>query len=275
MSYHFLPKSLYRMPTHFGPSLGPRQGPEGRRYECRDTPHQHILSLRFRVQPEDVVELLPPGFSLRGEPSLGLEFAEITEIEWLAGRGYNTLGVTLPVDYTAKSGPVQGDLLLVLWENMADPIITGREDLGFAKVYCELSPLYRCDGGVTGLASWDGYRFAELRCRDGQKIDPKELPSSESSGTLHYKYIPATGTAGDADCSYVTLTPAGAPNFRVLKAEVFTEASVLFQPSCWEDLPTLVNIVNRLAAIELGECQGATLLETRGFKDLSDQRRLS
>ena len=32
MSYIFRPDSHYRMPTHFGPSLGPRQGLDGRRY---------------------------------------------------------------------------------------------------------------------------------------------------------------------------------------------------------------------------------------------------
>ena len=36
---------------------------------------------------------------------------------------------------------VDGDLLLILWGNRADPIITGREDLGYAKLYCELPSL--------------------------------------------------------------------------------------------------------------------------------------
>jgi len=221
------------------------------------------------------VAALPPGFSLTDEPSLAVEFAEITEIEWLAGRGYNTLGVSLPVRYAGNSHTVIGDLLLVLWENLADPIITGREELGFAKVYSELSPLLRRDDGIVASASWDGYRFAELSCRGGSEIVVDALPARTSEGTLHYRYFPATGSCGDADSCYVTLTPAGAPNLRVLKAERFTQASAQFHPSRWEDLPTLVNIVNGLAAIELGECLDATLLETRGFKDLSDQRRLS
>ena len=81
---------------------------------------------------------MPPGFSLRYPNIVCLSFIYSTEVEWLAGRGYNLFGVTVPATYNGQQDVVDGDLQLVLWENMADPIITGREDLGFAKVYCEL-----------------------------------------------------------------------------------------------------------------------------------------
>lgn len=32
MTYVFQPKRMYGMPTHFGLSLGPRQGPDGRKF---------------------------------------------------------------------------------------------------------------------------------------------------------------------------------------------------------------------------------------------------
>ena len=68
------------------------------------------------------------------------------EIEWLAGRGYNTMGVTFPVHYEGKKDRAAGPLLTVLWENLTDPILTGREQLGFSKIYCELpEPLVRAD----------------------------------------------------------------------------------------------------------------------------------
>ena len=34
MAYKFQPGKMYRMPTHFGPLMGPRQGPDGRKFEC-------------------------------------------------------------------------------------------------------------------------------------------------------------------------------------------------------------------------------------------------
>ena len=47
-----------------------------------------------------------------------------------------------------------------------------------------------------------------------------------------------------------------------------------FRHSTWEELPTLVNIVNTLSDLTLGDCLEATLMESRGGKDLSDQRIL-
>jgi len=39
-------------------------------------------------------------------------------------------------------------------------------------------------------------------------------------------------------------------------------------------LPTLVNIVNTLSELTLGDCVEATLIKSHGAKDLSDQRIL-
>ena len=65
MSYAFRPATRYRMPTHFGPSLGPRQGPGGQRYSCRDTPHQTIYRAGFRADAAALEAFLPPRFALR------------------------------------------------------------------------------------------------------------------------------------------------------------------------------------------------------------------
>ena len=56
------------MPTHFGPSLGPRQGPNGRVFECRDNPKTTSLSVSFLTNREQLEELIPEGFQLEGEP---------------------------------------------------------------------------------------------------------------------------------------------------------------------------------------------------------------
>ncbi|MEM1112933.1 MAG: acetoacetate decarboxylase family protein [Pseudomonadota bacterium] len=272
MSYTLEQGKLYRMPTHFGPSLGPRQGPDDRRFEVRESSKQRTLTARFAVSGGQFEPFLPPGFSVQSETILSISYTEITEIEWLAGRGYNTLGVTLGARCTGATEVVDGDFLMVLWENMCDPIITGREELGFSKIFCDLPPLRIMPDSIAAEASWDSHIFARIRAEGGHAIDPTELPASDSSGLLHYKYLPRTGAPGEADVAYPTLTPAAAPNLKVEKATRFDAAEVTFLKSSWEQLPTLVHIVNALAAIDLGESLGATLVETRGYKDLSDQR---
>ncbi|MDX1605139.1 MAG: acetoacetate decarboxylase family protein, partial [Candidatus Competibacterales bacterium] len=202
-------------------------------------------------------------------------FSYLSEIEWLDGRGYNTLGVYVPACYSGSEREYPGELNLVLWENMADPIITGREELGIAKVYCELPPPRVQESTATCTASWDGHGFAGLELTDLADASPEPAVLLEdSAGLLHHKYIPCTGEWGKADVSYPVLTPAAAPNSRVIWRKTGM-GSCRFVESTWEQLPTLVHIVNALAAIELGRCLFAEMFEVRGYKDISDQHRLT
>ena len=280
MSYTFRPEYFYRMPTHFGPSLGPRQGADGQRYEnltCKDT----SLEMVFHADPEQLDKLLPPGFVLREPYQTSLTFGYGTDLEWLAGRGYNTFGVSVPATYCGDQDTVHGDLLLVLWENMADPIITGREDLGFAKVYCDIPELQFVDDKVICRASWDGFEFARFQLSGLKEVSSDDLAHSESKleehpseGMLHYKYFPKTSTPGESDFEYAALTPADWPNVVVDKTMVADKAEGGFVRATWEQLPTLVHIVHALSELTLDDCISATLTKSHGGKDLSDQRIL-
>ena len=276
MSYSFRTDQRYRMPTHFGPSLGPRQGLDGRRYACIDSSVDTSIQATFKAQPDQINRLLPPGFSCREPNHINLNFTYCKNIEWLAGRGYNTFGVSVPATYEGKIDTVHGDFLFVLWENMADPIITGREELGLSKVYCELPEPQFIDNDVICRASWDGCQFASLQLSNLKEVPPEDLPdSAPSEGLLHYKYFPKTSAPGIADVAYPTLTPAETPNVKIDHAMIAQSANAHFRQSSWEELPTLVHIVNALSDLTLGDCVDATLIKSHGGKDLSDQRILS
>ena len=220
MPYEFDKGAMYRMPTHFGPRTGPRRGPDGGRFENRDTPRSSAFSLSFLTDPDQLERMLPPGFQLEGEPVVTISLNYMTEIEWLAGRGYNTLGVSFPVRYQGARDDVSGQLLTVLWENLTDPIITGREELGFSKIYCELPPPIHLRGEYHITASWLGYKFLDLTIKDLRQLSKEEIDraarQATGEGTMHYKYMPRTGEWGKADIAYAVLTPAEAPNRRVL-----------------------------------------------------------
>jgi len=279
MSYAFHPDKYYRMPTHFGPSLGPRQGLDGRRYACVNSPSDTIFTATFTADKAQLEKLLPPDFILREPYTITFDFAFSTNIEWLAGRGYNTFGATIPAIYNGATDSVNGDLLLVLWENMADPILTGREDLGFSKIYCELPEPQFLGKDIICRASWDGFEFASLKLSSLSEVNAEEQPNNSdeeglSEGTLHYKYIPKTGRPGESDVEYAALTPGNCPNVKIDSVKQAESASMVFNPGTWEQLPTLVHIVNTLSELALGECIDATMTKTHGGKDLSDQRIL-
>jgi hypothetical protein len=267
---------MYRMPTHFGPSLGPRQGADGRKFACRDAPKSTTRSVSFVTNREQLENLLPEGFEVGAEPVVTVSFTVMTEIEWLAGRGYNTLGLSFPAIFTGERDHAVGSFLTVLWENLADPIITGREELGFSKIYCELPEPRVFEGETHCIASWLGFKFMDLTIRNLAQASP-EQPSATSGrkadGTLHFKYMPRTGEWGSADAAYAVLTPADTPN-RVIQERWNGEGTVQFHKARWEDLPTMYHIVNAFHELEILKYRGASVVKTIGSKDLSDQRIL-
>ncbi len=277
MPYKFQPGKTYMMPTHFGPSLGPRQGEGGRKFANLDSPKVIQRSVSFLTNREQLEELLPEGFEVGAEPVVTVGVSCMTELEWLAGRGYNMLGVSFPAIFNGKEDHVTGSFLTVLWENLADPIISGRENLGFSKIYCEIPEPKVYRGETHCIASWLGFKFMDLKIKNITQLTPEEvaaLTSKQSGdGTLHYKYITKTGEWSSADVSYAVLTPSASPN-RVVKEVWRGEGTVQFHKATWEDLPTLCHIVNILHDLEIKEYRGAVVTKTVGGKDLSDQRIL-
>lgn len=278
MSYTFIPGKICRMPTHFGPALGPRQGPNGHRYECKNSPRGRELAVSFLTNREQLEAMCPPGFQPEGDPVVTVNAMYLTEIEWLAGHGYNLLGVSFPATYTGTRDKVTGDFLLVLYENYADPIFTGREELGFSKIWCELPEPRVCRGQTHCSAGWRGFRFFDMKLNGMEALSDEEVRQVNASppandGMLHYKYIAATGDWGEADVAYAVLTPSAWPNKKVLSKSV-GQGTIKFHHAEWEDLPTTCHIVNAFADLQIREYRGATAIRTIGSKDLYDQRRL-
>lgn len=277
MVYQFLSDKMYRMPTHFGPSLGPRQGPDGRRFDCKDSAKGREFSVSFLTNAAQLEPMLPECFELTSEPVVTVQTMYVTEIQWLAGHGYNLLGVSFPAKFNGKKDKVQGQFLTVLWENLGDPIFTGREELGFSKIYCELPEPRVFNGTTHCIACWKGFKFMDMKITGLKQLSQNEIKNSEkdnsSDGMLHYKYIPRTGDWGKADASYPVLTPSCTPN-RIIEEKWVGSGFVEFHKAAWEDLPTTYHIVNAFAELEIKEFRQATMLKVVGAKDLSDQRIL-
>jgi hypothetical protein len=196
----------------------------------------------------------------------------MTEIDWLGGRGYNMLGMKIPVTFHGER-TLSASFLTVLWESLADPIISGRDELGFAKIYAEIGPPRIFQGNQHHSASWLGFKFFELELSNLRDVplDIKTTPDPSNQGTLHWKYVPKTGEPGKADVSYLTLTPTANPHL-VVEKRSSANGSFRFREARWEDLPTMFQIVNAFARLDLLELRSATVTESRGNKDLGDQQ---
>jgi len=269
---------MFMMPTVFGPSTSPRRGEGGIKFEWKDSPRRVQSRLTFRTNPEAIREILPQGYELTGEPLITFSFAYIKELEWLAGRGYNIMFVFIPgITFRGKQASATGTFLPVLWENLTEPILTGREELGYSKIFCDLPEIRWLGDSALCSASWDGFSFAEMRLTDLVELSEAEMETASKAapagdGILHYKYIPKTGEWGTGDIGQTVLTPNGNSNARITRMWKGRHGTMKINRATWEQMPTQYMIVNGIANFELKEFVSATITETIGGKDLSDQR---
>lgn len=271
MTYQFTSGALYRMPTHFGPAPGPRQDPSGGRYNNVNSPKSLKVGVSFLTDTDALDALLPPRFEVLGEPVVNVEAAYMKDVIWLAGRGYNTLGVRFPARFVGDRDTAEGDFLAVLWESLADPIITGRDEIGFSKVFCDLPEPAWDFRSISCVASWMGFEFAQLQAGalEPVDVDPSETPTPQ----LHFKYVPGTGAPDAADAAYPLLSPRVQSQTKVLE-RWRGDGTVTFKKARFEDLPTLFHIVNALHALPIREPRGAVVSRMQGSEDFRDQQRL-
>lgn len=200
MSYRFEEGRIYRMPTHFGPAPGPRQMPQGIPADSRRSPCRLSVAASFLTEAKLLEQHLPENFTVAGEPVVTVEFHYMTDIDWLAGRGYTMVHVGWPVSFAGRRDRVTGKFLAVVWESLADPIITGRDEIGHPKLYAEAAAPRLWDEVQSCVAGWMGYPFLELEVRQLQDV-PARQPDINSKGTLMLKYVPRTGSWGRPICA--------------------------------------------------------------------------
>ena len=183
-------------------------------------------------------------------------------IAWLAGRGYSVATVSTGVRWLGDGAATDGRLKLVLWENMADPIITGREELGYPKVFADIPDIAEAAGAAHAEASWGGFTFLDVAVESlaESSAGPPGGPS------YHLHYMPRVGRMGAPGLAQTVLTAPGQGALTVTERYA-GHGRARFRPATWEQLPTLHNIVGGLAELDLGACLGAGLMRTAGSTD--------
>ena len=252
-------KPMYRMPVSFGPSAGPRNVPSDASYEAGAL-RTASISVSALSDADALTALLPDGCELDGEPVLTAGITRMYDIGWLAGRSYNIVRVTLPVRFRDQGELLRGSFMPVLWESLADPIVTGRDELGHPKLWAEIPDPVVSAGGedVSGGSSWLGFPFFEIEATGLQDAPP---PAAGGPGhVLTAKYVPRTGAWGEPDVDYLTYGTVRPPDEIVERRQ--GEGRFAFHPARWEDMPTQYTVVSALAALPLYEFRAASWVMT-------------
>jgi hypothetical protein len=162
-----------------------------------------------------------------------------------------------------------------MFENRPDPIISGREELGYAKISSSLDEKEN-DQNFSLLMGWEGTVFGEVAINSLSQdapSDPTLLSHLQTENILHYKYIPRTGSPGEADVEYPTVTPGAPAGSSQIDTQLFSlSATLKFGSHGFQLLPTLHHITKKLAKIDPIEILGAGKITAKGADDISGQR---
>ncbi|KAL9091419.1 MAG: hypothetical protein Q9165_004805 [Trypethelium subeluteriae] len=281
------PNLYWRMPVSFGPMPGPRQA----LYTNSAQRARHSIfttaSVKFKTSRTFLQNLFPTkSFSFKSPGTVAYaSFSQTTlgKMQWLGGSGYNHFGLYLHgVEYTKRDGStINGTYMPLLFESLADPIVSGREELGMPKLFCDID-VRRREHEYSVHAAWKGATFATLDLRELEESDPKAeggtIGGESDYGILAYKYIPAVGERGKADAAYAVVVPHEEESkvvpSRVQKVFRAKKPSFNFESLSPEDLPTLHHVVSKLKQIPVYEYVSGKVVEGVGVPDVSSARRI-
>jgi hypothetical protein len=280
--------AFHRMPLGYGPFPGPRQTWEGKsRLGTKAWTETRLFgcNVTFKTPKKFIESILPHesfSFDVPGDDVYCTwAVLDLQNLGWLGGRGYKTFGLYVhDVVVKGETETIRGDYLSVLYESIADPITSGREELGIGKIFADMKDKVWADE-YEFEASWDGFTFAKIKVKgivEKPLDNPERVQTSfkPPEGVLHYKYIPATGRPGFADVEYPVVTPfsnaTGKSEMVKVAVASAKDTTVEWDAANWDTLPTMHHIVDVFSKIEVKEIVDVRLTWQRGSGDFSNQR---
>jgi len=262
--FEFNPKGQYMMPAHFGYRKRGR-GPAPKYHDVT------TMALSFLSETEAISQYLPAPFEVGEEPLVHVYCAVNRQVDWLAGRSYNLIGVDVSAVFNGEVDKnVVGTYNLVMWENDVDPLIAGRETLGIPKVFADIEDHSIIEGEWRTSASLRGEKFMELEIRDLEPVPQQELEESNrhagKGNWMGWLYVPNIGKPGPS-VSHATCNPAGG----VTKEAHVGTGRLTWHRQTWEQNPSQCHIINALADLPVVEMRGARV--TKAGTSLETQTR--
>jgi acetoacetate decarboxylase len=231
------------------------------------------ISLQYRTDEKPLRQLLPHPYELEGPPVLTVAYSMNRDIDWLAGGEYNIIDVSVRAIYIGEADEIRGDFALVLWENLTDPILTGREMQGIPKIYGQIED-HKIQNGIwkTSLSN-RGQTILDVQAEDLVRMAPNSFETFKENcqqrTLLGWKYIP-NETLTDAIASYATVFPIDIRCHEAWSAK----GSLRWYPQTWEKNPTQAHIVNCLHSLPVYEILSCIVSKSSITLKLAKVRRL-
>ena len=256
--FTFDPDCSYVMPAHFGPRpLHPKSSGWYRDVTA--------MVITYVTDPDLLARHLPASFAVGEDPTITVFYACNRQVDWLAGHGYNMIAVSASAVFDGEQDQLVGPYSLVMWENLTDPILSGRELQGIPKVYADIPDHSVIDGEWRATASHFGHTIVDLAIDDLRPATDDEIAAGleDQAGAtpMAWRYFPGLLGFGQS-ISEPTTFPS---EDEFTSIEVGT-GSIEWHELTWEQNPTQFHIVNALAALPVLEQRPA--LVTKGATNL-------
>ncbi len=253
------PRGSYMMPAHFGQRpFSPKSSGW-----YRDVTS---MSLSFLTDKAHLAHYLPKPYHVADLPVVTITYAQNRHVDWLAGNGYNLVSVTAGARFDGEKDQLEGSYCLVMWENLTDPILTGRELQGIPKLYADIPDHDIDDGRWRTRVSHFGHTFldiavAKLRAPTEEEIAANAQARLDRDHPMAWRFLPAVGGFGPCVSEFTTY-----PSENVIEEAWVGEGEFTWQTLTWEQNPTQFHIVNALA--ELPVLQSLPSVVARGSTNL-------
>ncbi len=262
--FKFERNSSYMMPAHFGPRpIGKATG------WYRDVT---AMAVSYLTDRQKLAAHLPAPFEVGEDPVVTVVYACNRNVDWLAGHGYNLVGVHASAIFRGEQDRLTGSFVLVMWENLADPILTGREMQGIPKVFADIPDHEIVDGTWRSSASHFGHKILDMSIRNLRAPTADEIAAFQQAqegkdNPMGWRYLPGIAGLGTAVSEATTF-----PSENVFSEALVGEGEIDWRRLTWEQNPTQYHIANALADLPVLEYRPAVV--TRGSTNLVIPGRL-
>ena len=156
----------------------------------------------YETEKDAIAALLPEPFEPDDNAIVTVYYAKCPQVNFLAGHGYNMIGVDLAAFFNGKQDQLRGSFGLVLWEDKMNPVTRGRELLGVPKLLAEV-PDFTCQGNLWhGQASENGNLLIDVTVGPANECSEEQVAAANDSlqenHWMCWKYIPNIDGQGAA-----------------------------------------------------------------------------
>jgi len=256
------PGTKYDMPVAFGKSI----------YTAvTHVPELQLISTSFETTPEAIESLMPRHLAPGERSIVYVNRLRYRGIDYLAGRGYEEFVVAVNARHEHDGKVINAPYVVCVWVDQVPSILSGREALGYPKLYADIPQLIDYEGRKRFEASEYGTKFLSGEVRNLRELPQtavSKINASLSEYNFAWKYIQGPEDTVDAD--YITLTRMSWD----YKRAWIGEGEAHFHPGPFEEIPASHAAVNGLAALPVLARQPAFVADATAVIYRSETKRL-